>query len=235
MNTKPNKWKLGAFTRRLIVFPALAVGVSLAFTGAAAAQTTVPFQASVDINTIAGKARAPVPPHPFQCPNSYYCGSANIAGYGAAVWSFDESPNVPVTSTGRDCAVYWGTSTFTLVTNPANTLVTNPANTLVLNEDGVEICNPGNSGNTPGFWGAPAYGHPARGNGPGTWTVCNAKALLHPDPTTGCGEPSPPDNVQFPAPTVSTGVFSTLTGGGTSTFRINGAPLEVTWSGTVTQ
>jgi hypothetical protein len=137
--------------RPLVLLPALVVGLSLAFTGAASAQT-VPFQASVNDIMQKGQPSAP-------CPTIYYCGSASIAGYGAAFWSFDESPNVPPTPVGSDCFIYTGTSTFTLLSDPASTLV--------LNEDNFVFCNPGNSGNAPGW--QRAYGHPGRGNG--NWTV----------------------------------------------------------------
>jgi hypothetical protein len=138
--------------RPLVLLPALVVGLSLAFTGAASAQT-VPFQASVNDIMQKGQPSAP-------CPTIYYCGSASIAGYGAAFWSFDEDPNVPPTPVGSDCFIYTGTSTFTLLSD---------GSTLALNENEV-FCQPGNSGNTPGFW-PHAYGHPGRSNG--NWTVQN--------------------------------------------------------------
>jgi hypothetical protein len=152
MNTKQNKWESGAFTRRLIGLPALVILVSLTFTAAASAQTAVPFQASVNDISQNGQPSAP-------CPTIYYCGSASIAGYGAAFWSFDESPKVPPTPLGLDCFLYTGTSTFTLLSD---------GSTLVLNEENVLLCHPGNSGNTPGFQ-LPAYGHPNSGNG--NWTL----------------------------------------------------------------
>lgn len=86
MNAQANNWKLGAFTRRLIVLPALVVAVSLAFTGAASAQTA--FQASVKGNN----------PPPKPCPTTTFCGSANIAGYGPATWTLNGISTTPVSS-----------------------------------------------------------------------------------------------------------------------------------------
>jgi hypothetical protein len=145
---------LKGFMRPLILLPALVVVLSLTFAGAASART-VSFQASVNDIVQKGQPSAP-------CPTIYYCGSANIAGYGPAFWSFDESPNVPPTPLGSDCFVYTGTSTFTLLSD---------SSTLVLNEANFVFCHPGNSGNTPGFW-PHAYGHPGDGNG--NWTVQEA-------------------------------------------------------------
>jgi hypothetical protein len=195
--------------RPLVLLPALVVGLSLAFTGAASAQTAVPFQASVNQISTNGNGH-PGPP----CPNSYYCGNASIAGYGPAFWSFDESLNVPPAPDGSDCSLYTGTSTFTLVNDPSSTLV--------LNEDFV-FCHPGNSGNTPNFW-KNTYGHP--GFGGGTWTVCHEASAHY-----GCGLPDPNSDQNIP---ISSGVFSGLNASGTDTLRTNGALFEDTWSGTVT-
>lgn len=148
--------KARSVMRPLVLLPALVVGLSLAFTGAASAQT-VPFQASVnDITPIGGPPSA----RSWPCPTIYYCGSASIAGYGAAFWSFDVPPGYPQPKPeGSDCFSYTGTSTFTLLSDPASTLV--------LSEQNFVFCHPGNSGNPPGW--QYAVGHPGRGNG--NWTV----------------------------------------------------------------
>jgi len=138
--------------RPLVLLPALVVGLSLAFTGAASAQT-VPFHANVNDITPIGPPSA----RSWPCPTIYFCGRASIAGYGAAFWSFDESPDVPPTPVSSDCSVYTGTSTFTL----------SDGSTLVLNEKNFVFCEAGNSGNAPGW--QYAVGHPGRGNG--NWTV----------------------------------------------------------------
>jgi hypothetical protein len=195
--------------------PLLVVALALAFTGAASAHTAVPFQASVNDISTNGYGH-PGPP----CPNLYFCGDASIAGYGAAFWSFDESPNVPPTPVGSDCSLYTGTSTLTLLNDPTSRLV---PSTLVLNEENFVFCHPGNSGNTPNFW-KNTYGHPGRGNG--TWTVCH-----NADPLYGCGLTDPISGQNIP---ISSGVFSGLNASGTDTLSTNGALLEGTWSGTVT-
>jgi hypothetical protein len=197
--------KARSVIRPLVLLPTLVVGLSLAFTGAASAQTA--FQASVNHLTPIGLPSA-------SCPTAYYCGTANIAGYGDASWWFD-SPTLPTPAVGSDCSSYTGTSVFTLVNDPASTLV--------LNENNVVLCHPGNSGNTPGW--QYSYGHPNRGPG-GTWTVCHA-----PDSVFGCGFTNPIDGVKIP---ISSGVFSTLNASGTDTLFTNGAVLKVAWSGTVT-
>ena len=200
--------KARSVIRPLVLLPAPIVGLSLAFTAAASAQTAVPFQASVNDRSTNGNGH----PGPA-CPNLYYCGNASIAGYGAAFWSFN-SPDPNPTPDGPDCWDYTGTSTFTLVNDPGSILV--------LNEDNFKFCHPGNSGNTPGWQNA--YGHPGRGGG--TWTVCH-KA----DPFYGCGLTDPISGLNIP---ISSGVFSGLNASGTDTLRTNGALFEATWSGTVT-
>jgi hypothetical protein len=204
--------KARSVIRRLVLLPALVVGLSLAFTGAASAQTV----ASIDNVSTNGNGH----PGP-QCPNNFYCGYANIPGYGAAFWSFNSPAGA--TPTSPNCASYVGTSTFTLIDHPASQLV--------LNEYTV-FCTPGNSVNAPNYWkvtnGHPwAYGHPGRVTG--TWTVCTATAA--PDPTTGCGESPAPGA----PPLVSSVQFGTLTGGsGTDWLQTNGARFTVGWDGTLT-
>jgi hypothetical protein len=239
MNTKPNKSKLRAFTRSLIVLPALAVALSLAFAGAASAQTTVPFQASVNNISTNGGGNPGLPcqnPPLFQ--TQFYCGTANIAGQ-PAYWWFDSPNGLTGTPVGSDCWHYTGTSNFTLVNDTSSTLV--------LNED-VTLCHPGNSGNTPNFWNATdhhtyPYGHPNRLGDPTTgWTVCSTAAPVYQSPSglpTGCGLPIDPTAPFDPTKNplrYSTGVFSGLTGGsGTDdSFQINGAILTIAWSGSLT-
>jgi hypothetical protein len=149
MSDNANRWKPGAFTRYLILLPALVVAVSLLFTGAASAQTT--FQADVT-------ATSPLPAGP--CSNgAFYCGTANIAGYGTASWNFYLTGyTISQTSCG---------STYTATTG----LTLADGSTLVLNESG-PICGPGKD--AAGYFseGPKAYGHP---NYPyGTWTVDTA-------------------------------------------------------------
>jgi hypothetical protein len=149
MNAQANNWKLGAFTRRLIVLPALVVAVSLAFTGAAYAQTA--FQASVKGNN----------PPPKPCPTTTFCGSANIAGYGPATWTLNGISTTPVSSgicprTGLVPAfTYTATTTFELL---------NGGGTLILDESGL-VCAPGNSGSAP----PQSHGFPEYASS--SWTV----------------------------------------------------------------
>jgi hypothetical protein len=128
------------------------------------------------------------------------------------------------TPVDSDCSEYTGTSTFTLT----------DGSKLVLNEYNVILCHPGNSGNTPNFWGN-TYGHPNRGSGTSSWTVCDPSQKPYPDPATGCGElinPNDPKSIRV----TSGEEFNELTGGtGTNdSFQTNGAILTAAWSGTLT-
>jgi hypothetical protein len=125
MNTKANKSKLGTFTRRLMVLPALVVALSLASTGTASAQTA--FQATVK----------DVPGNAGPCATTL-CGSASIAGYGPAVWTFTVLTLNPG-GLSPQCSPYTAITTFQLLSG---------GGTLVLDEQGV-ACSPGNSGNAP--------------------------------------------------------------------------------------
>jgi hypothetical protein len=149
MSDNANRWKPGAFTRHLILLPVLVVAVSLAFTGAASAQTA--FQADVT-------AKGTLPAGP--CANgAFYCGTANIAGYGTASWNFFlTGVTISQTSCG---STYTATTEFTLA----------DGSTLVVNEGG-PVCGPGKD--AAGYFseGPKAFGHP---NYPfGTWTVDTA-------------------------------------------------------------
>ena len=172
--------------RPRVLLPALVVGLSIAFTGAASAQTTVPFLASVSNTNQAT---------PASCPTAYYCGYATIPGYGNAFWSFNVNDPAGPIPLSYDCYLYVGTSTLTLNSDPGSVLVL---------DENVTGCQPGNSGNTPGFW-PHALGHPLYATG--TWTVDTK---------------------------LSSGQFKRWTGSGTDSGRSDGAPLEFAWTGTAT-
>jgi hypothetical protein len=124
---------------RLILASALVVALSLAFTGAASAQT--PFQATVS-------ATQTLPAGP--CSNgAFFCGTANLAGYGGASWNFYVTSTTPVPSSCGSS--YTATTEFTLAGDPGSTLV--------LDESG-PLCAPGNDGAAFFKEGAKAYGHP---------------------------------------------------------------------------
>ena len=137
-----------SIARRLMLVSALVVALSLAFTGAASAQT--PFQATVK----ATQTLADAP-----CSNgAFACGTANLAGYGAASWNFYvTSVTVVPSSCGSS---YTATTEFTLASDPGSTLV--------LDESG-PLCGPGKD--AAGYFkeGAKAYGHPF--TFVGSWTV----------------------------------------------------------------
>jgi hypothetical protein len=137
-----------SIARRLMLVSALVVALSLAFTGAASAQT--PFEATV-------KATQTLPAGP--CSNgAFVCGTANLAGYGVASWNFYvTSVTVVPSSCGSS---YTATTEFTLASDPSSTLV--------LDESG-SLCAPGNDG--AGFFkeSSTAYGHPF--TIVGSWTV----------------------------------------------------------------
>jgi hypothetical protein len=150
MNAKANAWRPGAVMRHLIVVPALVAAVSLAFTGAASAQT---FQASVKANT----------PPPEPCPGTItFCGSASIAGYGPATWTLTA---ITTTPTSGPCPygppafvsdfTYTATTTFELLSGDG---------TLVLDESGL-VCAPGNSASAP----PQSHGFPEYASS--SWTV----------------------------------------------------------------
>jgi hypothetical protein len=146
--------KARSVTARVILLPALVVALSLALTGAASAQT--PLQATV---TFTGT----VPAGP--CSNgAYFCGTANIAGYGAASWNEYVTSNTNVVS---PCgSTYTATTYFTLVSHPGSTLV--------LDEGGF-LCGLGHDGAAyRGYFyeGSKGFGHPFEVEG--SWTVDSA-------------------------------------------------------------
>jgi hypothetical protein len=121
MHAKASTSSRRSIVRRLVVLPAVAVGLSLAFAGAASAQTG--FQASVTAHV----------PKPKPCPNgAFFCGDA-ITNYGDATWTFTL---ISVTSPppGAECGSYEATVTFAL----------SDGSTLTLDENGT-VCGPGKS------------------------------------------------------------------------------------------
>ena len=118
---------------------ALGVALSLAFTGEASAQT--PFQATVS-------ATQTLPAGP--CANgAFFCGTANLAGYGSESWNFFVTSSTPVPSSCGSS--YTATTEFTLAGDPGSTLV--------LDESGA-LCAPGKDGAAFFKEGSKAYGHP---------------------------------------------------------------------------
>src|SRR5262249_26333412 len=123
----PRRVVQGGFTMRLhrrvpmLALSALLAALSFAFTGTASAQTA--FQADV-------KTTGTLPAGP--CSNgAFYCGTANIAGYGAASWNWFLT-SVTLSQTSCD-TTYTATTDFTLSSD---------GSTLVVNESG-PVCLPG--------------------------------------------------------------------------------------------
>lgn len=126
----------------MLALPALLAALSLAFTGTASAQTS--FQASV---TFTGT----LPAGP--CSNgAFFCGTANITGYGAAIWNLYVASNTSVRS---PCgSTYTATTDFTLVSDPGSTLVL---------DEGGNLCGLGHDGAAyRGYFNerSKAFGHP---------------------------------------------------------------------------
>ncbi len=138
----------------MLALSALLAALSLAFTGTASAQTS--FQASVT-------ATETLPAGP--CSNgAYACGTANIAGYGAATWNMYVTGNTNVVS---PCgSTYTATTYFTLASDSGSTLVLDEGGSLCgLGHDGAAYRGYFNEGST-------AYGHPF--DIVGNWTVDKA-------------------------------------------------------------
>ena len=128
--------------RPVILASALCVALALAPAAAASAQS--PFQATVS-------STQTLPGGP--CSNgAYICGTADLAGYGAATWNMYITNAVAVpTACGSS---YTATTRFTLASDPASTLV--------LDEAG-SVCGLGNDGAAyRGYFNeaSQAYGHP---------------------------------------------------------------------------
>ena len=153
MNSQAKQWRLGALARRLIVLPVLVVALSLVFAGVASAQA---FQASVTFTGTVPFAKA------GGCSNgAFYCGTANIAGYGAASWNLYV---LGFTAVQTPCgSTYEATAEFTLASDPNSTLVL---------DEGGSICGLGDEGAAyRGYFAEPpqAFGHPNAIYG--NWTV----------------------------------------------------------------
>jgi len=140
----------------------LAIGafalLSSAFAAAAAAQTTS-FQASVTAKGARGAGTGQGTKPSTGCANgAYTCGTANIAGHGAASWNLYITSNTNVeTSCG---------STYTAITY--FTLASDPSSTLVIDESG-NLCGPGLNANGYFKEDPNASGHPFTALG--TWTI----------------------------------------------------------------
>jgi hypothetical protein len=145
MHASIGKSTLRAIARRSVVLlPALVAVLSLAFAGAASAQTG--FHASI----------TGVTPKPKPCPGgAFLCGSATT-NYGSAAWAL-----VPISDTqvSNACAAYEAAVTFAL----------GDGSTLILDENGT-ACQPGNALSAPG--GSVSDGNPFTFNG--SWTVESA-------------------------------------------------------------
>jgi hypothetical protein len=135
----------------MMLVSALVAALSFAFTGAASAQT--PFQADAT-----DTATLPAGP----CSNgAYICGTADIAGYGAASWNMYITGSA-ITPTPCD-STYTATTYFTLAGEPGSTLVVDESGNLCgLGHDGAAYRGYLNGGPN-------SYGHPFAIVG--NWTV----------------------------------------------------------------
>jgi hypothetical protein len=139
--------------KALLALGAVAL-LSLVFTAAASAQTTS-FQASVTETLLRGGGAVPS----ASCANgAFFCGTANVAGYGAASWNMYLTSNTTVVSSCD--STYAATTYFTLTSDPSSTLV--------VNESG-NVCAPGLDGMGYFAENRDAWGHPATVFG--TWTI----------------------------------------------------------------
>jgi hypothetical protein len=203
MSDKTDRWTSGAFARRLVLLPALLVAVSVAFAGAASAQTT--FQAD-------GTSTQTKPAGP--CSNgAFVCGTVNIAGYGAASWNFYvTSLTISQTSCG---STYTADTSFTLASD---------GSTLALHESGY-ICGPGNNANGY-FKEAPqAYGHPSYPFG--TWTVDTADSTGQFAGLGGSGT----DALQAAGAHLAGSYTGTLGPEGCPIYAVTTSPLISAWFG----
>ncbi|HEY2656367.1 MAG TPA: hypothetical protein VGI55_11300, partial [Solirubrobacteraceae bacterium] len=142
-----------AIPRALLVIGAVAL-LGFAFTGAASAQTTS-FQANVTATMLRGGGTV----SSAGCSNgAYSCGTANIAGYGAASWNLYATSATAVVSSCD--STYTATTYFTLASDPTSTLV--------IDESGYD-CVPGLDGNGYFAENPDAWGHPFINFG--TWTI----------------------------------------------------------------
>lgn len=130
---------------------AVAAFLSLAFAGRASAQTPLQAEVAATVTLPSGG-----------CANgAFACGTANLAGYGPATWTFFPSE---VTAVATPCgSSYAATTEFTLASDPSSTLM--------LDESG-SLCGLGPNGAAyRGYFAEPpqAYGHPFAIVG--NWTV----------------------------------------------------------------
>lgn len=147
------KYLITSRRARAVLAAGALVLLSLALSGTASAQTS--FQATVTSTNTLPAAKA------GGCSTgAFYCGTADIAGYGSATWNFYLT-GVTVVPTACGSS-YTATTLFTLASD---------GSTLAVDESG-PICAPGLNGNGYFKDGPTAYGHP---NYPsGTWVVDTA-------------------------------------------------------------
>jgi len=135
----------------LVLLPVLVVALSIAFTAQASAQTT--FRA--DVTSTQTRPAGP-------CTNgAYICGTADLAGYGAASW------NMYITGYTPEYTACGSGYTATTYLTPSS----DPASTLVLDEVG-SLCGLGHDGAAYRAYfvqGSQAFGHPFAIVG--TWTI----------------------------------------------------------------
>ena len=132
----------------MLALSALLAALSLAFAGTASAQTSV--QASVTATDT---------PHGPCSTGASLCGTANIAGYGAASWNIFVTGVTPVVS---PCGSSYTAATYF-------TLVSDSGSTLVLDEGG-SLCGLGHDGAAyRADFRSAGFGHPF--DFVGSWTV----------------------------------------------------------------
>jgi len=144
-NRRQHNWRRAALAL-------LVVAVSLAFTGAASAQTS--FQANVTYKRLKPAGA---------CSNgAFFCGTANITGYGPATWNY----YLVATPQGTNC--FYETAVTVPTTVPNVTFGLSDGSTLELSENDY-VCGAGNS-----FAKSPltAFGNPLSATG--TWLVTSA-------------------------------------------------------------
>jgi hypothetical protein len=149
MHANSRTSKSRSITHHLLGLVAVVLGLGLAFSGTASAQTG--FQASI----------AGIFPKPKPCPDGdFFCGTA-ITNYGSAAWGFApiQAQQVSNTCTLGPELVYEATVTFVL----------GDGSTLVLDENGT-ACQPGNAFSAPGAMHS--FGNPTTLTG--SWTVQSA-------------------------------------------------------------
>jgi hypothetical protein len=132
---------------------AAVLAASGAFAGVASAQT--PFQATVKAND----------PSPAGC--AFICGTADIAGYGHATWTWTPPSDFAAVN-GPQCIPYGDRGIFAQVTFVLPDALNS---TLLLNESG-SVCTPGGSNAFQPYGPTAPVGHPTHVNG--SWSVASA-------------------------------------------------------------